>query len=364
MVSFNPKNMSKLCKDVVPQPKAVKTAEELAIEARELEMVPKYLELASFQGHDRFNPEQIKGLAKSFKIYETGLSKTELVKELLAIGTEKGKPLTSKEITGFLHATSSMKMLEQRNVLKFLKAAKETEIEKVTPENIRKIYPYEDFKKREIARVEKYKWYTNDPNYTKEENLRSRYETLLNNELRLESNKYYSNARKVNKKPVSEYITGNDVRFVRAVAKSKDPETLLVIVSNTGVHDVISASAEALVDAYKLSGGSLNLVLDLSRGFYPAETKQIVEILRKEADKGMERDWSRYFGQTVSNYLDNTLGGPNLSSQRSAVLKELGLTGKVKLIPLGKYADAYPASPLLGRGSRIADGNYEGGKRK
>ena len=105
--------------------KAGKNASELAMESRELQMIPKYLELASIKGQDRFNSKQITEITEGFKEFETTQSKTDVLKNLLSIGAEKGKPLSSDEIKGFLDVTSGMKKQEQNNVLKFLKKVKE-----------------------------------------------------------------------------------------------------------------------------------------------------------------------------------------------------------------------------------------------
>lgn len=366
MVSFNPKTAAKIYNEIASQTKPAKTAAELAQEARELSMIPKYLELASLKGKNRFNAQEVKGLTKNFESYETGLSKTDLLKDLLAIGSENGKTLNADEITGFLKATSSLNEKEQKNVLKFLKAAKEADStgEKITLDGIRKKFTFEEFKKHEIDINKDTEFVKRNPNFLSEKELQERYEVMVNNEYRIASNEYYNNARSINKTLVSEFITKNsNPIFIKAVAESKDPEVLAKIINETGVTDLVSASADSLVDAYKLSSGNMNLVTDLSRAFYPAESKEIVELLSKETG----RDWSSYRGFTSRRHNDGLDGlvDSSLNSQRRTILKKLDLTGKIKLIQLGSYRDVYAFSTNGSvRGNKISGGSYERGKKQ
>ena len=124
MVSINPKKVVKFCNDAASQSKISKGISQGISNSREMEMIPKYLELAVMKGSDRFTKKQITAITKGFQDYKTALSKTDLLKDLLAIGEKAGTPLSPEEFLGFLKATSSMKQLEQRNVLKFLRASK------------------------------------------------------------------------------------------------------------------------------------------------------------------------------------------------------------------------------------------------
>lgn len=328
--------------------KAGKNASELAMESRELQMIPKYLELASIKGQDRFNSKQITEITEGFKEFETTQSKTDVLKNLLSIGAEKGKPLSSDEIKGFLDVTSGMKKQEQNNVLKFLKKVKEFEEETPTADSLRKKVPYEDFKKKEIAWLNRY----NLP--TDEKFVKDRYDMYITRELKNQRNPFFKSAIAVNKTPVEEQLlNGRNLPFVRAVAGASDMDALFDIVRMVGVNDNVCHSANALIDVMKATH-CLNLITDLSRGFYPAETKQIAKLIKKDVKNG--KDFETYFSQTIPEY-GSSVKRESLSTQRRRVLVELGYNGKIKLLPLERYADITDVSTRVG-------GNFERGKRR
>ena len=329
--------------------KAGKNASELAMESRELQMIPKYLELASIKGQDRFNSKQITEITEGFKEFETTQSKTDVLKNLLSIGAEKGKPLSSDEIKGFLDVTSGMKKQEQNNVLKFLKKVKEFEEEQITAEALGKEFTYEKYREKQVELFKGLKLGLPD-----EKTLRSRFKDEFRRELELRKNKFFLSSLAVNKIPVEEQLlNGRNLPFVRAVAGASDMDALFDIVRMVGVNDNVCHSANALIDVMKATH-CLNLITDLSRGFYPAETKQIAELIKKDVKNG--KDFETYFSQTIPEY-GSSVKRESLSTQRRRVLVELGYNGKIKLLPLERYADITDVSTRVG-------GNFERGKRR
>lgn len=329
--------------------KAGKNASELAMESRELQMIPKYLELASIKGQDRFNSKQITEITEGFKEFETTQSKTDVLKNLLSIGAEKGKPLSSDEIKGFLDVTSGMKKQEQNNVLKFLKKVKEFEEEQITAKDFGKEFTYEKYREKQVELFKDLKLGLPD-----EKTLRSRYRDEFRRELELRKNKFFLSSLAVNKIPVEEQLlNGKNLPFVRAVAGASDMDALFDIVRLVGVNDNVCHSANALIDVMKATH-CLNLITDLSRGFYPAETKQIAELVKKDVKNG--KDFETYFSQTIPEY-GSSVKRESLSTQRRRVLVELGYNGKIKLLPLERYADITDVSTRVG-------GNFERGKRR
>lgn len=329
--------------------KAGKNASELAMESRELQMIPKYLELASIKGQDRFNSKQITEITEGFKEFETTQSKTDVLKNLLSIGAEKGKPLSSDEIKGFLDVTSGMKKQEQNNVLKFLKKVKEFEEEQITAEALGKEFTYEKYREKQVELFKGLKLGLPD-----EKTLRSRFKDEFRRELEFRKNKFFLSSLAVNKTPVEEQLlNGRNLPFVRAVAGASDMDALFDIVRMVGVNDNVCHSANALIDVMKATH-CLNLITDLSRGFYPAETKQIAELIKKDVKNG--KDFETYFSQTIPEY-GSSVKRESLSTQRRRVLVELGYNGKIKLLPLERYADITDVSTRVG-------GNFERGKRR
>lgn len=329
--------------------KAGKNVSELAMESRELQMIPKYLELASIKGQDRFNSKQITEITEGFKEFETTQSKTDVLKNLLSIGAEKGKPLSSDEIKGFLDVTSGMKKQEQNNVLKFLKKVKEFEEEQITAETLGKEFTYEKYREKQVELFKGLKLGLPD-----EKTLRSRFKDEFRRELELRKNKFFLSSLAVNKIPVEEQLlNGRNLPFVRAVAGASDMDALFDIVRLVGVNDNVCHSANALIDVMKATH-CLNLITDLSRGFYPAETKQIAELVKKDVKNG--KDFETYFSQTIPEY-GSSVKRESLSTQRRRVLVELGYNGKIKLLPLERYADITDVSTRVG-------GDFERGKRR
>ena len=341
MSHFDSKNFSKYTeysfKGRIDTPKKKSSAT-----SRELQMIPTYLELAKSNGQYRFNKEEIAEISKAFKFYATNLSLIDLLKELLAIGSETNNKLSTKEIKGFLTATNNMKMIEQKNVLRFLNAAKTKEGKKITPEYLMETYPYEKFKAKEINFNKKYNINPKSMSITDENDLKSRYESAIRNQMLAFSNEGYRKILSTNKCPVSEYITKNYKPAVETIAKCANPELFFSVVDATGLNPSVLATADSLITLYNISGKNEALIVDLSRAFYPAEIKQITEILSEKAKSSGHKilqELLDYVNNTYKAYyaVSNTSSMPQLDIQRKNVLEDLGLKDQIKLEPLSKY---------------------------
>lgn len=341
-----------------------KVVEKSATVLKELEMIPKYLELATLKGSSRFNENEIQAIARHFEGFETELSRYDLVKNLLSIGVEKGKPLTSGEIGGFLDATSAMAPKEQENVLKFLKVAKEKEGAKVTHQSIRESLPYEKFKKDEIKANEGSNWLKRNPDWLSEPKLRERYEAALDNEYRIASNGYYKKASSALKNPPSEFVTSPiNPEVVRAIGKCEDPVGFLNVIENLGVNRCVLYSADDLTKLLKSADGNPNMIRDLTSLFYPEEIHQITNVLLNDSKINLKD-----YNSIISRRFDYALGTRiNIKYNRNKFLTQLGIKDKIKLsqLSLTEHLDVYSGSVLgTGRGKLIVGGNFEGGKRK
>lgn len=362
MVSINSKKVVKVCNEAaVSQSKFSKGLSQGISHSREMEMIPKYLELAVVKGSERFNKKQITAITNGFYNYKTALSKTDLLKDLLAIGEKAGTPLSTEEFLGFLKATSSMKQLEQRNVLRFLKVSKEKEVTNFTPEYFRELCPYETYKKRAIKLYEDTGLAKEKPKLLEEEALQESYNIAIENEVILASNKYHQQSCSGKYKP-ADYITKNFPDVVKAVATSTDPERFALLVDFIGVNPTVVQSANSLTDAIRLCKDNISLALDLANAFYPPEIKKIVETLSKETSPKVKSNLPTYYQLTYSeNHRSNV---KNINYARKAILKTLGLEDKIELLPLKTYytRDIYPATEARGR--LLAGGNSERGKKK
>ncbi len=357
MVKLNPTKITSYLADAASRmsKSTTKTAEELS---REMQMVPRYLELATLtNGLDRFSAEDVKALTKAFGEFNTTLYKTDILKELLAIGVKKGELLSTKEMTAFLKATSSFEPQEQQNVLKFVKKIKEVETIKYDEDFVKKNFiSYEDYKAKSLESSPEY--YARCTPEEQEKSIRSSYKAHYDSEIRMvRTSDYYRKLHERGPINVTEIIGNPGYNFAEGIAKCSDPETLSSIVVNLGPNNFqkIKYLEQTLVDAYKLSDGNMNFVNDLLRGFYPAESKAIVQALQSDP-KNVEKLLKTYKGHTVEN---PTFFEASLPTQRRAVLKELKLDGKIQLLPLGVKEDVFG----VGSRARKISGNYEGGKR-
>jgi hypothetical protein len=363
MVRLNPTKITSYLSDTASRvlKSASKSAEELT---REMEMVPRYLEVAQLaKGEYRFNPEDIKTLTKAFGDFDTALCKSDVVKELLAIGLQKGEPLSIKEITAFLKATSSLEPKEQQNVLKFMKKMKEVDVVEYDHEYVVKNFTYENFRKKKFASyAEWHKKHMNWDDETLEKEFRKSYEGARLNELNLVKYEHYRNTHSVRPMELSQILTVPGYNFAKGIGKCDSPEVLAEIVKNLGPEKFqrIKFLEQTLVDAYKLSDGNLAFVNDLLRGFYPAESKAIVRVLKEDPKKAetLLKSYEAHTSETP------TIFDGSLSSQRRKILKELGIDDKVKTLPLQEKEDVFGPPNLLGGKTRIISGNFEGGKRR
>lgn len=288
-----------------------------------------YLQLASHNGRARFNSRQTHELTKSLNKYKTEQDKTLLIKEMLSIGTEEGTPLNATEIKGYLLATSGMSKREQNNVLDFLKMAKEYVEEKKPMSQLKKEMPYLKFREQNLGVV-------NDMSEQSQEYvLHTLYERELDNRYILENKPLFMAVYRTPKQPLSEIVTnGKNLPLVRTIAKSDNIDTMFNLIRVLGVDKTVAHSANSLCDIIKLTG-NVNLVMDLSAAFYPAEIKQIAQELKMQASKGKSLKKSiQYLGNGDSiRYITKGKKG-FLSTTRNEILNELGLSGKIKLISM------------------------------
>ena len=267
---------------LVKRAKLQKMAEQIARDARELQMLPKYMELETVNGVNRFSQKEISELSKMFSEYDSELSKVDILKELLAAGKEKGMRLTPEMMKDFLEATSSMTGKEQQNVLKFLKSAAEN--------------------------------------------------------IKLPENG--SKAAAIKELNAINYINKQNPGIVEAIGKCSDPETAAIIIKETGVNFHVSEALDALTEAYKLSGNKTTFPIDLTRAFYPSEIKQIIKTLIAEG----KLDKLKNYQTLTYDYYERSLSAtPSLSSQRRDILKHLEIKDKIKLLPLRQKEDVYSA---------------------
>lgn len=287
------------------------SSHDLSRDSREMQMIPVYLELATNKGKPRFNLAEITELCGSLKVYKSKISSTDLVKQLLNIGVDKGEPLSVKEMKDFLSTTALMNKNEQINIIKFIKALKEgTEI---IPKGC---YPEKNMDKNDLIQ---YKSYTS----------------------------------KANIKPtnISNFINLNNLEFAYGITRCRKPETLANIAKNMGAMWEISVVPNDLVKAYELSNGNMALIEDLLRGFYPWEIENIVS---KLSEKSSSADLSKYKNKTVStDYVTVEFSSKGISDTRKIILDKLGLTGEIDLTNVD-----------YSRKIRTIDGSFEQGKRR
>lgn len=290
---------------------------ELSTPSREMQMVPKYLELAEYKGRDRFNSAEISEITNLVKMYGSKTLATDLIKQLLSIGVEKENPMSAQEMKDFFLATLSLNEEGQNRVITFIKTLKE-----------------------------------NPPKYNPQKQSNNAKDFDINDYIAYRN--YMAYANKFGKEPLntSNLINTRNRGLVYGVAKCKRPEVLAEIVFKTGAIPEISEVPNELVRAYELSKGNLDLVQDLAIGFYPIEIKQIISKL--EARKG-SKDLSEYYSLVNKKdyYYPDSPYQEYLSDGRKNVLKALGLSKQIVLYDLPPY------------GSVVAvDGSFEQGKRR
>lgn len=334
---------------------------------REQQMIPTYLELAQIDGEERFNKKEIVAITKAFKYYSTKLSITDILKELLSIGKDKGKVLTTSEIINFIEATSGLKQLEQKNVIKFIKIAKENEHDKITIESIKESMPYAKFRDFMLHNKHDKKIAEREKDWFSEENIKRTYKNTIENEYKISSNEYLQKVLYANRIKPIEYINKENRTFVEAVAKCNDPKAAYDVITRLGVTPSITASLESLSTMWKISNENKSVIIDLSRGFYASEIKQICAYFKSQKNNKELMNALKYHIYNIElNYNDGTLRQQNLQRERTRFLKEFDLEDKIILKPLVNVykEDVYPSNTLLGRGTKITKGNFEAGKNK
>ncbi len=332
-----------------------------SVVSRELQMVPKYLECAKLFGKEgyRFNDAEVKELTSAFAKYETKLSVTDVLKELLTIGSEGNvKTLSIDEIKAFLKATSGMKNEEQKNVLNFLKVSRQDTPVKLTHAQLEAEYPYEQFKADRIALDKQYGIST--AHYT-DEYFRKFYSGYLNNEFRIRTNPYYAAQLKSKEFVFSDHLLRNDSKLIKAVSEVTDSKSLYEVLKIAGAGDNAIAASKDLVSLYKMSNENKNLIKDLATMFYPSEVKHIREAVEAEVEMKAQHAVIKRYSRPEEE------SKSSLRTTRSKILSLLQMSDDVRLLPIrtAKNEDIYPSKQYGNvRGRRIAGGNYEHGKKK
>lgn len=298
---------------------------------RELEMVPKYLELATVESAERFNPEEIKLITSKFKKYKSNACLTDVLKEILDIGTKKGEPMTAREISLYLNATTKLPKQEQENILKLVRAIKERQPVKYDANFIDEFWTYEKYKDLRHIKSDFIK--------ESEDEIRKSYSGFLEREKWSATNEYYRNymsGGKINLE--TEIFTPETTKYLRKYAsKVNEPELLSQLMLLSFPKNVLYC-AEPLEKIYKLSNNNLELACDIAQGFVFDEIYQI-ETLLKDLKP-----------ETLKSYTSGK------AKDAGGLLKYFGLNGKVKMYSRHRlYDDAI---------HHTVSGNYEGGKRR
>jgi hypothetical protein len=279
--------------------------------SKDMQMVPMYLELATYKGKSRFNPAEVTELTGSVKMYKSKIPSSDLIKQLLDIGVEKGEPLSVKEIKDFLSTTALMNKEEQINIIRFIKSLKE---------NI-------SVNSNEIC--------------------------INKNSNKTDLIPYKAYASKLHTEPngVSQLINLKNLEFVYGITRCKKPEILATIAQKMGPMWGISVVPNDLVQAYEMSNGNMALVQDLLRGFYPWEIDTIVS---KLLEKPSSIDLSKYKNRTNStDYVSIWNSAEGIECARASILKQLGLNDEFGLKSLSHS-----------RKIKTVDGSFEQGKRR
>ena len=275
-------------------PKVIKLSEKALTE---IKRIPTYLHLAEIGGKDRFIAEETEAITKAFSEYGTELCRTDLVQELLRIGTQEGTPLSAKEIINYLEISTNLSEAEQKNILKFLEKCKTTFKKKV----------FDSGKMTECA---------------------------------IDTTELFSKDR--------------GLEFIRVgVTKCDNPEFLTKLVDITD-YERTSYIIKDLEALYKQADGDMSLIQDLLDGFLIREISEISEFLTKNKTslKGYKRliEHNEY-GESIRS----------LSRKRNRLLSYFGLdktkfVGEDGLdkyvIPKGSISDMRRLPGSYGQGKR------------
>lgn len=320
--------------------------QESAALSREIQMVPVILELATIKDKNRFTPTEITEITGMIKTYNSEIPATDLVKQLLNIGTEKDMPMSVQEIKDFLLATPSLDKNGQIRVIEFMKSLKKQEGFKYNADYIRRNNSFEKFMNEEVNEFpDIYEGKT-------EEELRKIYNERISKEIKYSQNATYTRQFDIDTPNVSNFINLNNLEFVYSIANCEKPEILAEIVLRTGIKPAVSHTPNELVRIYELSKRNNGLIQDLARCFLPEE---ITQITPKLAERKGNKDWSKYYQWTRPS---DTYTLPNYSSDllnlRRSILESLDLTGQINLCTLKKTQSIWAT----------VDGDFERGKRQ
>lgn len=310
----------------------------------EMRKVAIVLESAKNQnGGDRFKPEEISQITNKFMWHNSEIDKPEFMKALLKIGSTKGTPLTSEEIGAVVESTRRLDKKGHNKVLVFTKHLKEKTYHECNAAYIQSNYTYEKFKKIYGGAMP-------------EEQLKEFYKQHLNTEIAT-ANYYARQNLLVQKAPkMDKLLSADNFEFVNfGIAKCSDPGVLAEIVLRTGINGALTQKAEPLINLYKMGNRNIEPVLDFERCFSANDIENIMLILEKRQENGLEKYKSVTYHKVYDNYVPKDI---NMRDARQVVLKKLNLQGKIKLEnPLEYYVD------MMDRGRRIG-GSYEQGKRR
>ena len=275
----------------------------------ELRMVPKYLELATFNGKDRFNSQEITEISELIKKRKSrGISPTELIKFLLDIGKEKNNILSAKEIKDFFEATyEGYDKNGQTRILRFMKALKEGQ-----------------------KPAQQTFWGV------------------------LSDNKSFIQGRP---NSTSDFVSYSNRLYTKSVSQCEKPEILARVAEITGNHDKFwtAHSANSLAELYELTDGNAALILDCSRAFYPFQISKIVSEMKRPGYKIPQYE----LPETKPDYAvqRTSYSSTYTAEQQAPVLEKLNLNGVIKIVKDDEYIDLLGSRKMIG-------GNFEGGKRR
>ena len=270
--------------------------------AREMQMVPKYLELAASNGEYRFNESEIDVLTRTFRRRTSyGARPVPIIKYLLDIGKEKGNMLSANEIKDFFEATiHGYDKNGQDRIMRFMKALKEGQTSA-----------------KECSAgilTDNKSFYNNNPNVT------------------------------------SDFVSSANSLFTRGISQCERPESLARVAEITGNSNNVASAANSLAELYDLSNGNAALILDLKRSF---NSDEIIQIVSKLKDSNF--DYTTYV-LPLSRRDYGCVTKASFSSQRNGILKKLELKGQIKLDRLPEYFDVMS--------TRMLKGNFEAGKKR
>lgn len=311
---------------------------------REMEMIPKLLELATNKrGFDRFSLQEMQEMTDIFAQYVSGTYKPDFLKSMLVIGNQKGDLLSFKEIKAILRMTSKLTSVEQNNILGFVKYLKEREYPEYNAEYILKHHTYEKYKGDYDESIP-------------EELIKKAYENVSRRELEIVSSSAHREYLTQKAPKIDKYFADENWSVVRkGVASCNQPEILAEIVLKTGMHTGLSATANYLVAAYNMSEGNMGFVLDLNNCF---SKKEMAEILSGLEEKKSVNLINYYPVSVMKNNTNYSLRKISLNVARKEIINKLDLADRIKPREIyNNYVDVMHTG-------MVYNGNFERGKRR